>query len=110
MRNNVFDNLYVSQGISENKASQLFKNPTFTIFSFMQSTSYISCDLCRVPTRPGKPGKMRVHLENLEISWNFEIFNKYHGKIIKTWKNLLTTKNFPLTQILRTQFTMQDYF
>ena len=37
----------------------------------------------RVPTRPGKPGKpgkMRVHLENLEISWNFEKFNKYHGK------------------------------
>ena len=29
---------------------------------------------------PGKPGKMRVHLENLEI-WNFENFNKYHGKI-----------------------------
>ena len=24
----------------------------------------------RVPTRPGKPGKMRVHLENLEISRN----------------------------------------
>ena len=23
--------------------------------------------VCRVPTRPGKPGKMRVHLENLEI-------------------------------------------
>ena len=37
----------------------------------------------RVPTRPGKPGKMRVHLENLEISWNFEKFNKYHGKM--TW-------------------------
>ena len=39
----------------------------------------------RVPTRPGKPGKpgkMRVHLENLEISWNFEKFNKYHGKMI----------------------------
>ena len=35
----------------------------------------------RVPTRPGKPGKMRVHLENLEISWNFENFNKYHGKM-----------------------------
>ena len=33
----------------------------------------------RVPTRPGKPGKMRVHLENLEISWNFE--KK------KSWKN-----------------------
>ena len=31
----------------------------------------------RVPTQPGK---MRVHLENLEISWNFEKFNKYHGK------------------------------
>ena len=41
--------------------------------------SYIN----RVPTRPGKPGKMRVHLENLEISWNFEKFNKYHGKM--TW-------------------------
>ena len=35
----------------------------------------------RVPTRPGKPGKMKVHLENLEISWNFEKFNKYHGKM-----------------------------
>ena len=31
----------------------------------------------RVPT--GR-GKMRVHLENLEI-WNFEKFNKYHGKV-----------------------------
>ena len=53
-----------------------------------------SCTIClpqplpeyfnRVPTRPGKPGKpgkMRVHLENLEISWNFEKFNKYHGKM-----------------------------
>ena len=38
---------------------------------------------CRVPTRSGKPGKMRLHLENLEISWNFEKFNKYHGKM--TW-------------------------
>ena len=37
--------------------------------------------IVRVPTRPGKPGKMRVHLENLEISWNFEKINKYHGKI-----------------------------
>ena len=32
----------------------------------------------RIPTRPGKPGKMRVHLE---ISWNFENFNKYLGKM-----------------------------
>ena len=42
-----------------------------------------SFEVCvlRVPTRPGKPGKMRVHLENLEISWNLEKFNKYHGKI-----------------------------
>ena len=23
----------------------------------------------------------RVHLENLEISWNFVKFNKYHGKM-----------------------------
>ena len=42
--------------------------------------------LCRMKleqgsTRSGKPGKMRVHLENLEISWNFENFNKYHGKM-----------------------------
>ena len=35
----------------------------------------------RVPTRPGKPGKRRIHLENLEISWNFEKINKYHGKM-----------------------------
>ena len=38
--------------------------------------------LDRVPTWPGKPGKMRVHLENLEISLNFKKFNKYHGKMI----------------------------
>ena len=25
--------------------------------------------------------KMRVHLENLEVSWNFEKFSKYHGKM-----------------------------
>ena len=40
-------------------------------------------ELTRFPTRPGKPGKpgkRRVHLENLEISLNFEKFNKYHGK------------------------------
>ena len=37
-------------------------------------------DSHRVPTRAGKPGKMRVHLETLEISWNFEKINKYHGK------------------------------
>ena len=34
-----------------------------------------------VPTLPGKPGKITVHLENLEISWNFEKFNNYHGKM-----------------------------
>ena len=43
--------------------------------------SDLSSHFSRVPTRPGKPGKMRVHLENLEISWNFEKFNKYHGKM-----------------------------
>ena len=37
-----------------------------------------SKSLIRVPTRPGK---MRVHLENLEISWIIEKFNKYHGKM-----------------------------
>ena len=37
----------------------------------------------RVPTFTGKPGKMRVHLENLEKSWNFAKNNKNHGKI--TW-------------------------
>ena len=36
----------------------------------------------RVSIRPGKPDKMREHLENLEISWNFEKINKYHGKMI----------------------------
>ena len=29
-----------------------------------------------------RPGKMRVHLENLEISWIFKNFNKNHGKMI----------------------------
>ena len=49
----------------------------------IRSTHYMPIEfrMHRVPTRPGKPGKMRVHLENLEISWNFEKFNKYHGKM-----------------------------
>ena len=34
--------------------------------------AHFSKKVYRVPTRPGKPGKMRVHLENLEISWNFK--------------------------------------
>ena len=42
-----------------------------------------SVQISRVPTLTGKPGKMRVHLENLEKSWNFAKNNKNHGKI--TW-------------------------
>ena len=44
------------------------------------SLKWCRCGLSivRVPTRPRKPGKMRVHLENLEISWNFENFNMSH--------------------------------
>ena len=41
-----------------------------------------------VPTQPGKPGKMRALLENLEKSWNFEKFNKYHGKMIGNLQKL----------------------
>ena len=44
--------------------------------------AYILRIWVRVPTLPGKPGKMRVRLKNLEISWNFENFNKYHEKMI----------------------------
>ena len=53
--------------------------------NFWWPGSYLGgLDEFRVPTRPGKPGKpgkMKVHLENLEISWNFEKNNKYHGKM-----------------------------
>ena len=58
----------------------------------------------RVPTFPGKPGKpwkMSVHLENLEISWNFAKNNKNHGKI--TWnleKILLKIKKWFITVII----------
>ena len=48
-----------------------------------------------VHTQPRKPGKMRVQME---ISWNFEKFNKYHVEIIyETWKNLAATEISPLT-------------
>ena len=47
---------------------------------------FLRC-IYRVPTRPGKPGKMRVHLENLEI-WNFEKINKYHGKMSRNLEKL----------------------
>ena len=47
-------------------------------------TNFSNCFVVfRVPTFTGKPEKMRVHLENLEKSWNFAKNNKNHGKI--TW-------------------------
>ena len=54
-----------------------FQLPT----TLMGSESESVPESVRVPTRHGKPEKMRVHLGNLEISWNFEKFNKYHGKM-----------------------------
>ena len=50
----------------------------------------------RVATRPGKPGKMRVQLENLEKSWNFEE-KKIMEKWYETWKNWVATKHSSLT-------------
>ena len=41
------------------------------------------CTYHKVPTAPGKPekpGKMVKAFPVMEISWNFEIFAKYHGK------------------------------
>ena len=63
---------------------------------------HIKFQTIRVPTQPGK---MRVHLENLEMTWNFENFNKYRGKWQKTWKNLVGTKNSPLLPWNNTKFT-----
>ena len=54
-----------------------------TMQDLLSGEEYVDYKSNKVPTHPGKPGKMRVHLENLEISWNFEKFNKYHGKM--TW-------------------------
>ena len=39
------------------------------------------------PTRPGKPGKKRVYLKNLELSCNFVKLNKILEKLSETWKN-----------------------
>ena len=36
----------------------------------------------RVRTRPGKPEKMRMHLEDLGKSWNFVKFNTNTEEII----------------------------
>ena len=62
------------------RRAALIEGPTAPVVKSSMQYPVVS----RVPTRPGKPGKpgkMRVHLENLEISWNFEKFNKYHGKM-----------------------------
>ena len=58
----------------------LFVVPSYGVF-LLPDTETETDKKFKVSTRPGKPGKMRVHLENLEISWNFEKFNKYHGKM-----------------------------
>ena len=51
----------------------------------------------RVPTRPGKLGKMIVYSENLEISWNLKNVIKIMEKLYETWKNCVGNKNSPLT-------------
>ena len=53
----------------------------------------------RIPARPRKPEKMRVYLENLEKSWNFEKINKIIGKLYKIWKKSVATKNPTPTQL-----------
>ena len=35
-----------------------------------------------------KPGQMRLNMENLEISSNFEKINEYHGKMIQNLEKL----------------------
>ena len=40
----------------------------------------------RVPARPGKPGKMRVHLKNLKKLWNIKKCNKNRWKIMGALK------------------------
>ena len=42
---------------------------------------------------------MRVHLENLEISYNLENLINIMEKWQESWKNLVATKNSPLTPL-----------
>ena len=49
---------------------------------------------CRVPTRPGKPGKMRVCFPVMEKYWNFTILLKILEKWKKFWKNVTFWKSF----------------
>ena len=46
----------------------------------------------RVPTAPGKPGKIMKGFPVMEISWNFEILQNIIEKLEETWKN----ENFSL--------------
>ena len=36
--------------------------------------------VCRVPTAPGKPGKVAVAFPVMQISWNFKIFKNIMEK------------------------------
>ena len=78
MKNEGFDT-FISKIFIDSELSTQNITPNSVVNYFRTYT--LTYPICRVPTRPGKPGKMRIHLENLEISWNFEKFNKYHGKM-----------------------------
>ena len=41
---------------------------------------YVHSSICRVPTAPGKPGKMMKAFPVMEISWNFEILQNIMEK------------------------------
>ena len=41
---------------------------------------YVSCVICRVPTRTGKPGKMGRHFPVMEKSGNFDETGKVREK------------------------------
>ena len=49
----------------------------------------------RVSIPPGNSGKMRLLLENLELSWNFEKINKNHGKWYEPGKTGWALKILP---------------
>ena len=57
-----------------------------------QQGSHLTWKTWKTWKNESTPGK-------LEISWNFEKFNKYHGKWHETWKNLVATKHSPLTPL-----------
>ena len=74
--------------------------------NFGTAVTTVTTGMIRVPTAPGKPGKMTKVFPVLEKYWNFIILLKILEKWEWTWKNELSGEKIVLSWLLQHSFLL----